>query len=288
MEGLTGLNGLTGYQVDYFDAPEASAEERMGGSADSKHGSWGEQAHPYPWESSLTGQGGMHGPYGPENQLLGDPDWVLMSGGDITDDPIADETPSHRAGPFPKGIASGPLPGEGPDAIANQLVQSFEIHGIKTGAARRAIHSQMGYVLNDEWQDSWDVQPGTTLLEDTNRQAKGASFQFGTTDRTQSYARQNEYGFDASHAHRRWATGAIPGNTMWMKPGGRPLAKSLPTTARMPTGIDSPFHGDDTSFDFNPYGAVLMNTPTEYVPPPTVNLANPSQNAAGPGDVEFF
>jgi hypothetical protein len=107
------------------------------------------------------------------------------------------------------------------------------------------------------------------------KQAISSGFMWGTRDRTQSMARQNEYGFDSAHMFRRWAVGAIPGNHMWMRPGGRPLVKSLPGPARPAVGVDSPFHGDDLGASFSIDGAMLQNVPTEYLPPPAVKLAPP-------------
>src|SRR5258706_7500 len=120
---LTGLTGLAGYQVQIDADSQATPEQRSGGPADPRHGNWGEKATPYPWESSLE-MGGSHGPYGPENQMLGDDDWFYTPAGDATQDPTLDVTPDTRAAPKPKGILSGPIPGAMPDDIANQLEQS--------------------------------------------------------------------------------------------------------------------------------------------------------------------
>ena len=78
---------------------------------------------------------------------------------------------------------------------------------------------------------------------------------------------------------------------MWMRPGGRVLVKNIPTVARPAIGPDSPFHGDNTMVDFDPHGALLMNTPTEYVPPAQPNLAaNPASYPASDSGavVEWF
>jgi hypothetical protein len=182
-----------------------------------------------------------------------------------------DDTPSNRAGPFPKGILSGPVGSNGPDDIANHLEQSFVLHGTNTHAQLRAQTASI-YAQNDDWQTVEELNPGHDTLSNPPSQMKSSGYGWGTRDRTQSFARQNEFGFDSAHQHRRFATGPIPGNTMWMKPGGRPLAKSLPGPARPAIGVDSPFAGQDLGQAFSIDGALLQNVPTEYQAPPTPNL----------------
>jgi hypothetical protein len=287
MAALTGLTGLATYQEQINEDAQASPEARNGGVADPRHGNWGEQAAPYPWESSI-GMGGSHGPYGLENGLLGDESWIWQPAGNEAEDPTMDITPVTRAAPSPKGILSGPIPSEGPDDIAEQLRQSAEIHAVDTHGSRRATYPPLALVQNDEWETVEQVNPGHSDLQALPRQAMSSGFMFGTTDRTQSFARQNEYGFDSAHQHRRFATGPIPGNTYWMKPGGRPLAKSLPGPARPPIGVDSPFAGQDMGQAFSPSGAILMDQPTEYTPPPQPYLAPASQTAASDSVVEWY
>jgi len=117
------------------------------------------------------------------------------------------------------------------------------------------------------------VNAANSDLQQIGRQAMSAGFGWGTRDRTQSFARQNEFGFDSAHVHRRYAQSPIPGNYMWMRPGGRPMVKGLPGPARPPIGPDSPFAGDDLGQSFNINGAILQNVPSEYVPPAQPNLA---------------
>lgn len=271
MNGLTGLTGIAGYQVQIDADSQATPEERSGSPANPKHGQWGEQAKPYPSQSNLVMGGELHGPYGPENQMLGDEWWFIQPAGDVTQDPTMDLTPARRAGPWPKGVSSGPVPGEGPDDIANQLRQSAVIHGINLHAGVKAL-TQLE-PMQDQWVELDELNPGHTDLQPISRQAMSSGFMWGTRDRTQSFARQNEFGFDSAHMHRRYAVGSIPGNTMWMRPGGRPLAKSLPGPARPAIGVDSPFYGDDLGQAFGVGGAILQNVPTEYVPPAQPNLA---------------
>ena len=283
---LSGLSGITGYQVFIDENSQATAEERLGGTADPKHSERGETARPYSWESQMT-PGGSHGPYGPENQLLGDEDWYWQPGGNEYDDPDMDHTPMTRAAPFPKGILSGPIPGENPDAVAAQRIKSMAIHSVNTGASKRFQHSSLEPDYG-QWQDLWAVDPGGTDVQELGRQNKSAGFMFGTTDRVQSFARQNGYGFDSKHMHRRWAVAPIEGNNYWMRPGGRIMRKSIAGPARPAIGRDSPFAGDDLGQTFAIGGAMLLDAPTEYVAPPQPNLAAPPQNATYDSVVEWW
>lgn len=279
-----GLSALAGLQIQIDADSQATPEQRSGGVADPRHSNVGEVAKPYPWESNST-QAGDHGPYGPENQLLDDEFWFIQPAGHEYQDPYFDHTPSTRAAPFPKGINSGPVPGEHPDAVAEQRRQSALIHAVKTNAGARSINTVNAF--QDDWEEIWDVSPGSTDLQPIGRQAMSSGFGWGTTDRTQSFARQNAYGFDSAHKHRRYATGTIPGNYMWLQPGGRPLRKSLAGPARPAIGPDSPFEGQDLGAAFSANGAVLQNVPTEYTAPPTVNLAA-QVTYDDPGNVEWY
>lgn len=289
MAALTGLTGIAGLQFKINKESQASPEERSGNVANPKHGEKGEKATPYIWESTMT-PGGSHGPYGPENQLLGDTAWFDEAAGFGWQDPDFDATPSTRAAPTVHGMLSGPIPSGGPDDTARHLKQSMAAHAVNTGASLRYQHSSMGWALNDYWESFENVHVGHTEVRDVPNQMKSSGFGFGTTDRVQSFARQNSYGFDSAHTDRRWASGSIPGNTYWMKPGGRPLVKSLAGPARPPIGVSSPFAGQDLGTSFGIGGAVLMNTPTEYVAPPQPNLAVPIQYTQPLGDaaVEWY
>jgi len=265
---LTGLTGLAGIQRTIDEDSQATPEERMGGTADPSHSKY--LAEDYIRRGAQMGA--PRGPYGPENQMLGDEVWFWESGGDPTQDPYFDRTPSNRAGPFPKGIQSGPVGDVGPDATAMKLEQSYKVHSVDTSAH---LHAQTARIFtqNDQWETVEQVTTGSSDLVDLPKQAKSSGFGWGTRDRTQSMARQNEYGFDAAHQYRRFATGSIPGNTMWMRPGGRPMVKTLAGPARPPIGVDSPFTGQDLGQSFSYDGAVLQNVPQEYQAPPTPKLA---------------
>jgi len=272
---LTGLTGLAGYQVLTDSDPEATPEERMGGVADPRHSQF--LADDYIRRGMEIGA--PRGPYGPENQLLSDEQWFFEPAGNEYQDPQFDHTPSRRAGPFPKGILSGPIAGTDPDSIAVQLQESAAIHAIDTNADARSTHGMDA--LNDNWTTIEQLNPGNDELAELPKQSQSSGFMWGTRDRRQSMARQNEFGFDSSHQHRRWADSGIPGNNMWMVPGGRPLVKSLPGPARPAIGPDSPFAGQDLGQSFGIDGAVLQNVPTEYVAPPQPNLAAPVQYPGG-------
>lgn len=270
VEGLSGLTALAGIQTT--TEIQATPEQRYGGTADPRHGKTGEQARPYPWESNTT-QAGSHGPYGPENQLLDNPDdWLFFPAGHVSDDPTFDRTPTRGAAPWPKGILSGPIDGHSPDAVAEMRIQSEDIHGTNMGAGLKALTALTP--VQDEWTQLHDVSPGHSDQVAIPRQLMSSSFGWATTDRVQSMARQNEFGFDSAHKMRRYATGPIPGNTMWMRPGGRPIRKTLAGPARPAIGPDSPFAGQDLGMAFNPDGAVLQNVPTEYAPPAQPTLAS--------------
>lgn len=285
MQGLSGLAGLNAQPrlIEEAAQNQATPEEISGGPADPRHGKWGEIVHQYPWQSTMT-PAGSHGPYGLENALLDDDYWWLTPPGTPDQDPMMDRTPYRtHGGPHPQGILSGPIPGELPDDVGRQRWQSMVLHGIKTNAGVRALVSPQAIgIQNDQWSDFWVMNPGETMLEPLSRQQMSSHFMFGSRDRTQTMSPQNGYDFDASHMHRRYATGPIPGNTMWMKPGGRVLVKNIPTVARAAIGIDSPFNGDDIFANYALPGAMLLNTPTEYVPPAQPKLAaNPADAPLG-------
>jgi len=280
--GIPGITGITGF---VSQDPEATPEEMHGGPADPKHGQWGEAARPYSWESQLTGFTGSHGPY--DAPYTNGEFVTVLTAGNLSQDPQSDLNPSpgqvggSHAAPITRPL-SGPLPSMA-DSINLQTVQSRDQHASNLGASRIMQSSQDGLsVQQDNWVENWTVDmAGTTLQTNVPAQVAGG-FMFGTRDRAQSLAQQNEYGFDAPHLHRRTAQGSIPGNYMWMKPGSRPLVKTVPKTARPAVGYDSPFYGDDPMQTFGIQGAVLMNTPTEYTAPPQPNVVSsvPDTNPA--------
>ena len=263
---ITGLSALAGYQsVDEWN--QATPTDRMGGPANPLHATGA--PNPYGRGSRI---GTPIGPAGPESNIVGEfESWALTPAGNEYDDPQFDHTPSRRAGPAPRGVMSGPIDAVSPTSIAYQLQQSYMLHGINTNAA---AHTQRNIdAENDAWYTMEQVNSGHTDLQPSSRQSMSSGFMWGTRDRVQSFAQQNEFGFDSAHVHRRYAQSPIPGNFMWMKPGGRPMVKGLPGPARPAIGPDSPFTGDDLGASFSINGAMLQNVPTEYTPPPQPTLA---------------
>lgn len=287
---LPKITGITGFVVQ---DPQATAEEMHGGPADPSHGNWGEQARPYSWESQLTGYTGNHGPDGYQTEYISDESVYSFPAGNIGQDPQSDQTPTvgqvggSHAAPITHPL-SGPLPSQY-DSINAQLVESADAHASNLGASRIMQNNQDGLTFQqDNWLEDWDVTPGTSLqATDIPGQLRGG-LMFGTRSREQSFAPQNEYGFDSPHLHRRTAQGPIPGNYMWMRPGSRPLVKSIPGTARPPIGETSPFYGDDPFQTFGIQGAILTNTPTEYVAPPQPNLGSPVTDTAPSPEIPFW
>jgi len=276
---------VAGYSQHIDENSQATPDERNGNPADPRHAQ-GLLTEKYPWQANSTQAAVGHGPYGPENQLLSDEYWFFEPAGDGSQDPYFDHTPSRRAAPWPKA-RSGAVPSEQPDDIVPQLVQSAAIHAIDYGASGR-MQTTYGEALNDTWEAITEVNSGSSDQVPLPKQAVSSGFMWGTRDRVQSMARQNDYGFDSKHMMRRYATGSIPGNTMWLKPGGRPLVKSLPGPARPPIGIDTPFAGQDLGGAFGINGATLQNVPMEYVAPPQPLLASSTPYVADDSVVEWF
>jgi hypothetical protein len=277
---VSGLNGISGLQSLDVDTPEANPEEIQGNAADPRHGNRGEQSKPYSWESQQT-PGGKHGPYGPPAEGFLDEDgcYFTLPAGIIHDDPTAETAPWTHAAPFPKN-AAGDM-SVSPDNVSRQRRFSMWAHSRRTGGQRNVYIPTM-LAQQDQWAEIWENEPGEVMLTDVNPQMKAglAPGGRGSTDRTQSFARQNRFGFDGWHMHRRYATGSVPGNYMWMRGKGRPLHKSLAGPARPPIGPDSPFAGQDLGGAFSyDTGAILQDTPTQYVAPPEPYVAPPVQYA---------
>jgi hypothetical protein len=276
-----GLQSVTGIQGFVNQNPQADAFEIQGSPVNPQHAVLGEQAEPYPWENPAYGTQ-PHGPFGPENELLGDlPESETLAAGSITDDPTGDQTPYRtHGGPFPRGLGSS----VSPDEISRQLIQSQGLHAIDTNAGASSLYSPSLVAKQDDWQQIWLVTPGESMIDPAiPNQLKSAGSQggFGSRGRENTFAPQNQYGFDSRHQHRRFATGSIPGNYQWMKPGGRPMTKTLPGPARPATGQGSPFQGQNAGLAFAyDNGAILQDSATEYVPPPTPYVA-PSQQYSG-------
>lgn len=268
-----GLGPVRGFA---FPANEGTPEEIHGGPANPVHGKPGEDAQPYSWESQLTQAAEKGGPYGAENGLLGDT--YCLEGepaGQLGHDPYSDLTPYRGHAAPMTSAASGPL-GSQYDDINRQLEPAAEIRGTDLGASRKMTLSELGDAQNDQWQEIWNVEDEPSKYPAGSPQTGFSVFGFGTNDRTVNPLRKvNGYQFNMGHHHRRFATGSIPGNYMWMKAVGRPAFKNAAGIARPAIGPNSPFHGDDLGLSFGIQGAVLVEVPTEYQPPPTPQTAAP-------------
>lgn len=277
-QGITGLQGFVNSR------PEAPPWEVQGGPADPAHANLGEQGEPYPWEAYGGAWGTFKGPLGIENELLADDPGIANTfvGGFKSQDPQGDLTPYRtHAAPWPKGLQFGEMSSASPAGTAEKLVQSADIHASDTNASENFNYDQTMWALQDKWIGFFNPVQGEDLLAaaGSDGQISPAAFGFGVNDHTSNeYHKANEYELNTSHRHRRYAAGSVPGNYMWMKPGGRPMIKSLPGPARPAVGPNSPFAGDDTFAPFGIDGAILQSVPTEYVSPPTPNVAPALQN----------
>jgi len=282
---LTGLTGLAGYQTQIDEDSQATPDQRSGNAVDPRHGEF--LAEDYIRRGAQIGE--PRGPYGPDNQMLGDESYFWEPGGSYADDPTIDRTPSNRAGPWPKGILSGPVGGPGPDDTGPKLHQLAGLHGIDTNADAKKQHT-MADPLNDGWGTIDQLNPGSDTLAELPKQSMSSGFGWGTRDRRQSMGAQNEHGFDSTHQYRRWAEvgTSLPGNYMWLQPGGRPMVKSMPGPARPAIGPDSPFAGDNLGSAFDINGAILQNVPSEYVAPPQPALSQAPVTAYNDSYVEWY
>lgn len=286
MPGPTGVQGLQGF---VNQSPEADPFTVHGGPVNPAHGSIGEQATPYSWEAFGGAMSSLpHGPYGAENELLGDsPQSRTFQSGTGSQNPEFDATPYRtHAAPWPKGVESSVYP----DAVARQLIQSRDIHASNTGASNRLLYSQGMLAKQDNWVDFYTVEPGEDNLPVVPSAIGFQANGYGVKDHTSNpMAARNQFGFDSAHKHRRYAVGSIPGNYMWMKPGGRPMVKSLPGPARPATGADSPFRGDDTTASFTTQGAILNQPPFDYTAPPApITQSSPQSGDAPPPAIALW
>jgi hypothetical protein len=272
---ISALNRLAGYNAISDPTPFATPEERMGGIASPFHAHKGEIAVPYSYQS-LAVPGARPGPHGLENQLFADPMWFLESAGSPEEDPYFDYnmpslTRSH--GSVKNVTLSGTLPSQA-DSVNLQTVQmNNKLSNL--GTSRQLQNDRLGDVQQDNWQELWEINPGHDDIPDTTKQIAFQANGFGVNDApSNAYHKTNYLGqWGEKHQHRRYASNSIPGNYMWLRPGGRPLFKSIAGTARPAIGEDSQFTGQDLGFAFSyDTGAILMDTPQEYVPPPSPNI----------------
>jgi hypothetical protein len=285
MDGLTSLVGLTGYTIDN---PEATPEDRSGNAADPRHANVGEQAQPYSWQS-LAVPGAIPDPPGPSDSGLieHDYDWYsTLVASQIEDLPAGDTAPWTHAGPWPADpIGDGSV---GPDNAVRQLEMNAALRSLKVGPANRAMWRPWANPTQDAWQEIWEVNPNSDDIPVATNQMKAslAPGGRGSTDRRQSFAKQNDYGFDSRHMRRRFAVGHIPGNFPWMKPAGRPLVKGIPGPAKPAIGPHSQFAGQNLGAAFGTNGAILENPPNAYAGPavPYIAPQSPTDQTQDPYD----
>jgi hypothetical protein len=277
LQGLAGINAIQ--QEDTF----ASPEERYGGTVDPFHSQVGETAKPYSWQSLQT-PGATHGPYGPENQLLDDEFWFMEPSGIPSQDPTFDyNTPSNTR-------SHGSVNNNVPEEILSQYDSiNYEVaqmgnHASNMGTARNMYQVDQLEAKQDNWNEIWEINPGSDDVPPHGRQYSHQVAGFGNNDHTNNMsAKRNSFGLDSSHMHRRYAMSSIPGNYMWLRPQGRPLYKTMAGPARPPIGAQSQFAGQDIGFAFSyDTGATLQDIPTQYVPPPSPNVEMQTPSYANP------
>ena len=275
-DAITGLSPLAGINIIKDDAAFATAEQRSGGIADARHSQVGEQAQPYSWQS-LQMPAATHGPYGPENQLLDDEFWFIEPAGYPEQDPDFDyNSPSNTRshGSVHNRVNVGPVASQD-ESIALQLSQMGN-HAANAGTSNSMTRNSLGYAQQDNWNEIWEIDDGNSDLPQIGPQFSHQANGFGVNDAASNTARKvNGFGYGSKHMHRRYAMSSIPGNYLWMRPQGRILFKTMAGPARLPIGAQSQFTGQDIGASFNyDSGAILQNTPTEYIPPPAPNIAS--------------
>lgn len=273
MANVPGVNGITGFVVSN---PQAPPFEVQGGPADPLHGKWGEMASPYPWE--VIPMGPYPGLMNPIDGMVGEIPGKdgSLDAGQLGQDPTADQTPAYHAAPYPN---------EGPQSLSpdqldidnraegstRQLLQSLRIHASNTGASLRRLFAPTQLAKQDTWEGFFNPEMGEDIVPRIPGSIAYQANGFGVNDHVSNpFAKINSYAFNTAHRHRRYAMGSIPGNEMWMKPGGRPMVRSFTNIHNFPTS--GAFAGDDPGATYGYQGAVLTSTPSEYVAPPQVSV----------------
>jgi hypothetical protein len=271
MANVPGVNGITGYVISN---PEADPFAISGGPVDPAHENQGEVAKPYPWQ--MVPMGPYPGLINPiDGMVEATPGNESLLAGQLSQDPTADLTPTYHAAPFPN---------EGPNSISaeqldkagrnegsrRQLLQSLFIHSHNTGAGLRRLFDLTLGSKQDQWTGFYNPVEGEDIVPAIPGSVSSNAGGFGTNDHTSNaYHKANGFNFNTSHRHRRFATGTIPGNHMWMKPGGRPMVRSLTGLKQFPSPTTI-----DPGEPFGYQGAILENIPSQYVPPAQPVLGN--------------
>jgi len=290
MPGPSGVNGITGYIIA---SPEAPPFDQQGGTVNPKHAVSGEQASPYPWENAPMGP--YPGLMQPIDGIIGETSDYGLPAGMLGQDPTSDQTPStYNAAPFLRENPSSKMADQmdihgRAEGSTRQLLDSLRVHASNTGAGLKRLFLPQMLARQDNWTGFFNEVPGednTPVVPGSVGMVAGG---FNVNDhRSNPYAKVNAYGFNTSHRHRRFATGPIPGNTLWLKARSRPMVRTLTNQYNFP--VSGAFAGDDPGATFSTAGAVLTTVPSEYVPPPQPYLAPVSNNpvASDVPDISYY
>lgn len=286
----TGISGITGYVISN---PEAPPFEQQGGIADPRHGIPGESASPYPWENVPMGP--YPGLMRPIDGMIDDNSDYGLPSGLLSQDPTGDQTPSnYNAAPFshenPLAKMADQVDIVGRrEGSTRQLLDSLRIHASNTGAGLKRLFLPQMLSKQDNWNGFYNPVPGEDNVPKVPASIGMVAGGFNTNDhRNNPNAKVNSYGFDTAHRHRRYATGPIPGNMLWLKARSRPMVRTLTNQYNFPTS--GAFAGDDPGASFSIDGAILSNPPTQYAPPTQAYLGDPiSANADnGVPEISYF
>lgn len=277
MAGLGPLEPLTGYPVD---VSSLSPAQRQGGPADPLHGQYGwEVPEHYPYEY-------QHGaalatPPPVEMELISSIPPITVAG-TPGEDPLFDYQPDTHSSPWPAGVDGAG--DRDPVQYAARAAESARLHAADMNASPRYsnfTHPQIG-----QWENIDLTSVGTSLQVRPPEQSMNSFTGWGNTDRIQSLAVQNEHDYDAAHLHRRMAHDPIPGDELWIIPGGRPIVLNQPHTAVAPIGRISPFSGQDLDATFATDQAAPLAPPTAYAPPADPRTEPTQGPAEDPGPVQ--
>jgi hypothetical protein len=294
MANVPGINSITGFIVNQ---PEGTPFEVHGYPVHPAHSMPGEQAQPYPWEVV---------PMGPYPGMLAPIDGMItevgntgnaLDAGYLAEDPTSDQTPAYHAAPFPNEGPTLPMAeqldmAERLAGSTRQLLQSASIHASNLGASLKKLFAPTMLSRQDNWTAFFNPETGNDIVPKIPGSVSNNAGGFGVNDHvSNAYAKVNTYGFNTAHRHRRFATGSVPGNTMWMRPGGRPMVRTF-------TGLDynfplsGAFANDDPGATFGYQGAILQNVPSEYVAPPepalSSNIVSDSGMVQSVPEIQFF
>lgn len=277
MAGIGPITPLTGYPVE---RGMLTPEQQQGGPADPVHGHelWHDPPR-YPWE--YTPGAATEGPAPVELELIGAIPQITPAGYP-GQDPTWDSQPETHAAPWPAGLDTAG--DRDPVRYAERITESANLHASDMGASAAKVFEAPPRL--GEWENLDHVGIGQGMLVPIPEQLMNSAGGFGNTDRTQSMAVQNDYGYDAAHVHRRIAHDEVPGDFLWLEPAGRPIVLNMPRTAQAPIGTNSPFAGQDPSLTFATDQAAPLDPPTQYEPPAVPYTAPQQGPAPAPAPVE--